>query len=50
MAGSFILRMMSLFLGEEVFRHGVSEYLKKHQYKNAEQDDLWAALTEQAHR
>lgn len=39
--------MMNLFLGEEVFRRGVSEYLKKHKYGNAEQDDLWASLTEQ---
>ncbi|XP_054279876.1 aminopeptidase N-like isoform X2 [Macrosteles quadrilineatus] len=48
--GAFLLRMMNLFLGEEVFRHGVSEYLKKHRYGNAEQDDLWASLTEQAHK
>lgn len=45
--GAFLLRMMNLFLGEEVFRRGVSEYLKKHRYSNAEQDDLWASLTEQ---
>lgn len=45
--GAFLLRMMNLFLGEEVFRRGVSEYLKKHRYGNAEQDDLWASLTEQ---
>ncbi|XP_046683122.1 aminopeptidase N-like isoform X2 [Homalodisca vitripennis] len=48
--GAFLLRMMNLFLGEEVFRHGVSEYLKKHRYGNAAQDDLWASLTEQAHK
>lgn len=48
--GAFLLRMMNLFLGEEVFRHGVSEYLKKHRYGNAEQDDLWSSLTEQAHK
>ncbi|XP_046670632.1 aminopeptidase N-like isoform X3 [Homalodisca vitripennis] len=48
--GSFLLRMMSLFLGENVFKRGVSEYLKKHKYGNAEQDDLWVSLTEQAHK
>nr|AVD96938.1 putative APN-2 [Nilaparvata lugens] len=48
--GSYLLRMMNLFLGEEVFRQGVSNYLKAHRYSNAEQDDLWAALTDQAHK
>ncbi|XP_039275254.1 thyrotropin-releasing hormone-degrading ectoenzyme-like, partial [Nilaparvata lugens] len=47
---SYLLRMMNLFLGEEVFRQGVSNYLKAHRYSNAEQDDLWAALTDQAHK
>lgn len=35
--GSSIIRMMHLFLGEESFRWGVSNYLKKHKYGNAEQ-------------
>ncbi|XP_071443952.1 aminopeptidase N-like [Hetaerina americana] len=48
--GSFILRMMNLFLGENTFRKGVSLYLKAHKFQNAEQDDLWMALTTQAHR
>ncbi|KAK6617705.1 hypothetical protein RUM44_005293 [Polyplax serrata] len=48
--GSFVLRMMNLFLGEETFRTGVSNYLKKHAYGNAEQDDLWESLTEVAHK
>lgn len=42
--------MMNLFLGEETFRKGVSKYLKKHEYGNAEQDDLWDSLTREAHR
>lgn len=41
---------MHKFLGEESFRDGVSNYLKKHEYKNAKQDDLWAALTETSHK
>lgn len=45
-----MLRMMNLFLGEETFRTGVSNYLKKHAYDNAEQDDLWESLTEEAHK
>jgi aminopeptidase N len=47
--GSVIIRMMQMFLGEESFQLGVSNYLKKHTYANAKQDDLWAALTEVAH-
>lgn len=39
-----------MFLGEESFRNGVSSYLMKHKYANAKQDDLWAALTEEAHQ
>nr|CAI5820674.1 unnamed protein product [Callosobruchus analis] len=47
--GSSLLRMMSLFLGEETVRKGVSKYLNKHKFSNAEQDDLWECLTEEAH-
>lgn len=47
--GSVIIRMMHKFLGEESFQNGVSSYLKKHEYANAKQDDLWASLTEVAH-
>lgn len=48
--GSYLIRMMSLFLGEDVLRKGVSQYLEKHRYNNAEQDDLWDSLTEIAHK
>lgn len=48
--GSSIIRMMHLFLGEDAFRWGVSNYLKKHKYGNAEQDNLWDCLTEEAHK
>lgn len=41
--------MMNMFLGEEVFRKSVSNYLKAHRYNNAAQDDLWEALTQTAH-
>lgn len=41
--------MMQMFLGEKSFQKGVSNYLKKHQYGNAIQDDLWAAMTDVAH-
>lgn len=42
--------MMHLFLGNDVFFGGVSNYLNKYRYNNAEQDNLWEALTEEAHK
>lgn len=48
--GSYLLRMMNLFLGEEVFRNGVTNYLIANRFSNAEQDDLWASLTDAAHK
>lgn len=44
--GSSILRMVSKYLGEDVFMKGVSNYLKKHAYGNTQTSDLWAALSE----
>ncbi|XP_068625539.1 aminopeptidase N-like [Battus philenor] len=43
--GSTIIRMMTMFLGDHVFREAINNYLVKHSYSNAEQDDLWAELT-----
>lgn len=48
--GSSIIRMMHLFLGDDVFAGGLNKYLKKYKYTNAEQDNLWQALTEEAHK
>lgn len=48
--GSCVLRMMHLFLGQSAFQEGVSSYLKKYAYKNAEQDNLWDSLTVTAHK
>lgn len=42
--------MMNSFLSGKVFQQGVSNYLNKYQYRNAEQDDLWESLTEAGHR
>ncbi len=44
--GSSVLRMLEMYLGDEVFRTGVSNYLKQHAYGNTETADLWAALEE----
>ena len=48
--GSAVLRMLHSILDKEAFFEGVQDYLKKHEYSNAEQDDLWLAFTEKAHR
>lgn len=42
--GSSVIRMLEGILGEEVFRAGVSAYLKRFEFNNAETDDLWAEL------
>ncbi|XP_073980169.1 aminopeptidase N-like isoform X2 [Rhodnius prolixus] len=47
--GAAIIHMMSQFLGHS-FERGVTDYLNKHKYGNAEQDDLWKALTDRAHK
>lgn len=36
--------MLEGMLGEEVFRIGVSSYLKRFEFNNAETDDLWKEL------
>uniref|UniRef100_A0A1A9WJU5 Aminopeptidase N n=1 Tax=Glossina brevipalpis TaxID=37001 RepID=A0A1A9WJU5_9MUSC len=47
--GAAALRMIHMILGEDAFFQGIRRYLLANVYKNAEQDDLWAALTERAH-
>jgi len=44
--GAAVLRMLEQYLGAEEFRKGISLYLRKHQYANAETTDLWDALEE----
>ncbi|KAL0133266.1 hypothetical protein PUN28_000801 [Cardiocondyla obscurior] len=46
--GASIIRMMQHFLTTTVFKKGLSNYLNQKAYKNADQDDLWNALTKQA--
>ncbi|XP_052749082.1 aminopeptidase N-like [Galleria mellonella] len=43
--GSTLIRMMTMFLGEEIFKKALHNYLVKYSYQNAEQDDLWRELT-----
>ncbi len=42
--GASVLRMLEQYLGPEVFRTGVRDYLQAHAYGNASTGDLWAAL------
>ncbi|KAK3108903.1 hypothetical protein FSP39_018341 [Pinctada imbricata] len=42
--GGSIIRMMRNFVGEEIFRQGVTNYLNERRYKNAYHDDLWFAI------
>lgn len=44
--GSSVLRMISKYLGEDVFLQGVRNYIKKHAYGNTQTGDLWAALSD----
>ncbi|KAI9037006.1 M1 family metallopeptidase [Aspergillus affinis] len=44
--GSSVLRMISKYLGEDIFLQGVRNYIKKHAYGNTETGDLWSALAD----
>ncbi|WVQ78532.1 hypothetical protein IAT38_000618 [Cryptococcus sp. DSM 104549] len=44
--GASVLRMLAGVVGEETFLKGVSIYLKKHVYGNAETKDLWEGISE----
>ncbi|XP_013411098.1 glutamyl aminopeptidase [Lingula anatina] len=42
--GAAVIRMLEAFMGEEKFKQGIQDYLKKYEYRNARTDDLWASL------
>jgi puromycin-sensitive aminopeptidase len=42
--GASVLRMLEQYLGADVFRDGVREYLRRHAYRNTQTGDLWLAL------
>jgi puromycin-sensitive aminopeptidase len=42
--GASVLRMLEQYLGSEIFREGVRDYLRTHRFANADTGDLWAAL------
>ncbi|XP_044018769.1 endoplasmic reticulum aminopeptidase 2-like isoform X2 [Aphidius gifuensis] len=43
--GASILNMLQVFLGEDIFRKGLNEYLKTHAYRNADTNNLWTVFT-----
>ena len=43
--GGSLIRMLECFLGEEIFREGISRYLSQFSYGNACTADLWNALS-----
>ena len=42
--GGCVLMMLENFIGENNFRQGLHNYLKKHEYSNATTEDLWNSL------
>jgi puromycin-sensitive aminopeptidase len=42
--GGSVLRMLEQFLGPDVFREGINDYLTTHSHGNTETADLWNAL------
>jgi puromycin-sensitive aminopeptidase len=47
--GCSVLYQFEQFIGEEVFRKGISTYLKRHAFGNTEASDLWDSLEEVCH-
>jgi len=43
--GAACLRMIETFLGEETFRKGIRQYIKRFQYQNAPAEELWKELS-----
>lgn len=48
--GASVIRMLHSYIGDDDFRKGMSLYLKRHSYANAETEDLWAALEETSNK
>ncbi|KAF7991209.1 hypothetical protein HCN44_002771 [Aphidius gifuensis] len=42
--GASVLRMLNNFIGNEIFNNGITKYLNKYAYKNAETSDLFSIL------
>jgi puromycin-sensitive aminopeptidase len=44
--GASVLRMLEQYIGPDVFKMGVNNYLQTHKYSNTETEDLWLALAQ----
>ncbi|XP_058826210.1 aminopeptidase N [Topomyia yanbarensis] len=44
-----VLRMLNYTLGEETFRKGLQKFIRHREYKTFVSNDIWEALTKQAH-
>ena len=43
--GAAVIRMLERVVGADIFNKALRSYLTKHQYANAETDDLWKSFT-----
>jgi aminopeptidase N len=48
--GQALIRMLENYLGEDVFRDGIRNYMAAHAYGNTTTADLWQALERVAHK
>jgi len=48
--GGAVIGMVENYLGEELFRQGVHNYLQAHLYGNATAEDFWTAQTNTSHQ
>jgi aminopeptidase N len=48
--GQALIRMLENYLGEDVFRDGIRNYMAAHAYGNTTTADLWQALERLAHK
>lgn len=48
--GSGVLRMFEDFIGEDVFRESLHDYLKSHSHSNASKYDLWLSIKKTAEK
>ena len=44
--GERLIKMLRAVIGEEAFRHGLTNYFTQHQYDNTVAGDLWSALSD----
>ena len=44
--GASIIRMMTHFIQDQTFRRGITNYLNRFRFRNANQDNLWEEVKE----